>query len=148
MHNISFIPLIVLEKTFDYLTKNLCFMSPWQPIKFSDLDKSLLKCRGLFQKHFCKKSKYPHRTKLSFSTFFILSLWKRSVFISTRVLIRLQKQKTQLLFPTPIDAICELWKESASWLQRRCRLKMLTDGWTTYVCIYYMLTYEPSAQVS
>ena len=27
-----------------------------------------------------------------------------------------------------MDAICGIWKESASRLQRRCRLKMLTDG--------------------
>ena len=27
----------------------------------------------------------------------------------------------------PIDAICEIWQESASWLQRRCRL-LTTDG--------------------
>ena len=49
----------------------------------------------------------------------------------------------------PIDDICGIWKESASWLQRRCRLKMLTDdGRTPDACIYYKLTYEPSAQVS
>ena len=31
--------------------------------------------------------------------------------------------------PLPIDTMCEIWQESASWLQRRCRLKMLmTDG--------------------
>ena len=33
------------------------------------------------------------------------------------------------LFPLPIDAMYEIWQESAAWLQRRCRLKMLTtDG--------------------
>ena len=37
-------------------------------------------------------------------------------------------KKHTFLFPLPIDAICELSKESASRLQRRCRLKMLTDG--------------------
>ena len=55
--------------------------------------------------------------------------------------------------PLPIDAICEIRKESASRPQRRCRLKMLTDGGTddgrtTDTFIYYKLTYEPSAQVS
>ena len=31
--------------------------------------------------------------------------------------------------PAPsINAICEIWKQSASRLQRRCRLKKLTDG--------------------
>ena len=54
-------------------------------------------------------------------------------------------------FPLPVDAICEIWQESASWLQRRCRLNMLlttTAGRTTDDCLYYKLTYEPSAQVS
>ena len=37
-------------------------------------------------------------------------------------------KNTTFSFPLPIDAICETWKESASRLQRRCRLKMLTDG--------------------
>ena len=69
--------------------------------------------------------------------------------IATRVLIRLE-QKLNCLFHQPIDAVYELWKESASWLQRRRRLKMLTtdDGRTTDACLYYKLTYEPSAQVS
>ena len=66
------------------------------------------------------------------------------VAIATRVLIRLG-QKQYYSFPLPIDAVCEIWQESASWLQRRCRLKMLT---TDDACLYYKLTYEPSAQVS
>ena len=34
-------------------------MLPWQPIKFSDLDKIHMNLRGLLKKHFCtKKSKY------------------------------------------------------------------------------------------
>ena len=64
-------------------------------------------------------------------------------------------KKHNFSFPPPIDAICGIWKESALWLQRRCRLKMLTDdgqttddGRTKDTCIYYKLTYEPSAQVS
>ena len=48
--------------------------------------------------------------------------------------------------PLPVDAISEIWQESASWLQRRCRLKMLTTMMDA--CLYYKLTYEPSAQVS
>ena len=31
------------------------FMLPWQPIKFSDLDKIHVNRRGLLKKHFCKK---------------------------------------------------------------------------------------------
>ena len=34
-------------------------MSPGQPIKLSDLDKSRMKCGGLLNKHFCKKSNIP-----------------------------------------------------------------------------------------
>ena len=46
--------------------------------------------------------------------------------------------------PLSIDAVCEIWKESASRLQRRSRLKMVTDGRrTTDARLYYKLTYEP-----
>ena len=62
----------------------------------------------------------------------------------------------------PIDAMCEIWQELASWLQRRCRLKIFTtdgrlrwmDGPMTTMggrqdaCLYYKLTYEPLVQVS
>ena len=52
MQSFSFIPL-------EYFFENLPFMLPWQPIKFSDLDKIHMNRRGLLKKHFCKKkSKY------------------------------------------------------------------------------------------
>ena len=35
-------------------------------------------------------------------------------------------KKQYYLSPLPIDAVCEILQESDSWLQRRCRLKMLT----------------------
>ena len=35
-------------------------MSPRQPIKLSDLDKSRMKHGGLLNKYFCKKIKYPN----------------------------------------------------------------------------------------
>ena len=35
--------------------ENLPFMSPRQPIKLSDLDKSRMKHGGLFNKYFCKE---------------------------------------------------------------------------------------------
>ena len=59
----------------------------------------------------------------------------------TRVLIRLE-QKHNYSFPPPIDAICEIRKESASrlQLQRRSRLKMLTDGWTDDGCLPILYT--------
>ena len=33
--------------------------------------------------------------------------------------------KQYYLFPLPIDAICEIWRELPSWLQKRGRLKMM-----------------------
>ena len=86
-------------------------------------------------------------------TFPIISLWELKVAIATRVLIQPEKEHN-FLFPLPKDAMCVIWKELASRFQRRCRLKMLTDngrtdnGRTPDACIYYKLTYEPSAQVS
>ena len=38
-----------------FFLENLPFMSPHQPIKSSDLDKSRVKHGGLLNKHFCKK---------------------------------------------------------------------------------------------
>ena len=38
--------------------RKLPFMLPWQPIRFSDLDKKIhMNHRGLLKKHFCKKKK-------------------------------------------------------------------------------------------
>ena len=52
----SFILLTISEKkNFDFFVENLPFMSPRQPIKSSDLDKSCVKHGGLLNKHFCKK---------------------------------------------------------------------------------------------
>ena len=56
MQNFSFIPLTDSEeKIFEYFFKNLPFMLPWQPIKFSDFDKIHTNRRGLLKKHFSKK---------------------------------------------------------------------------------------------
>ena len=43
------------EEDFWFFFENLPFMSPRQPIKSSDLDKSRVKHGGLLNKHFCKK---------------------------------------------------------------------------------------------
>ena len=49
-------PYIFCEEDFlKYFFENLPFMLPWQPIKFRDLDKIHMNCRGLLKKHFCKK---------------------------------------------------------------------------------------------
>ena len=58
MPSFSFILLTVSEKkNIEYFSKNLPFMSPRQPIKLSDLDKSSMKHGGLRNKYFCKKKK-------------------------------------------------------------------------------------------
>ena len=59
--------------------ENLPFMSPCQPIKLSNLDKSHMKHGGLLNKYFCKnKNQISPMTwqKLSISTFPIISLRK------------------------------------------------------------------------
>ena len=51
-----FIPHMVLEKKiFQHFYEIRPFLLLQQPIKFTDLDKSHMKRRGLLNKHFCKK---------------------------------------------------------------------------------------------
>ena len=81
------------RRILNFFLENLPFMSPHQPIKSSDLDKSRVKHGGLLNKHFCKiKNQISLMTwqKLSISTFPIISLWKLKVAIATKVLIRLK----------------------------------------------------------
>ena len=61
-----------------FFFKNLPFMSPPQPVKLSNLEKSRLKHGGLLNKYFCKKNQISPMTwqKLSISTFPIISLWE------------------------------------------------------------------------
>ena len=40
---------------FWIIFRKLPFILPWQPIKFSDLDKIHMNRRGLLKKHFCRK---------------------------------------------------------------------------------------------
>ena len=54
LQSFSFIPLIASEKIFEYFFANLAFWLPWQPIKFSSLDKIHTVGRGLLKEHFCK----------------------------------------------------------------------------------------------
>ena len=42
------------EKIFKYFFANLALKLPWQPIKYSGLDKIYMVGRGLLKKHFCK----------------------------------------------------------------------------------------------
>ena len=66
MQSFSFIPLMASEeKIFEYISKNLPFMLPWQPIRFSDLDKIHMNRRGLLKKHFCKKINICNETAVN-----------------------------------------------------------------------------------
>ena len=62
MPTFSFILLTISEKkNFEYFFEILPFMSPRQPIKSSDLDKSRMKHGRLLNKHFCKiNSNFPN----------------------------------------------------------------------------------------
>ena len=67
------------EKIFEYFLKNLPFMLPWQPIKFSNLDKIHMNRRGLLKKQFCEKKNLnicSETAKLPISTFLIISQWQ------------------------------------------------------------------------
>ena len=44
----------IFDFFFFFFFENLAFRLPWQPIKFSDLDKIHMDGKGLLQKHFCK----------------------------------------------------------------------------------------------
>ena len=153
MPSFSFILLMVSEKKiFEYFFEILPFMLPLQPIKLSDLDKIHKKCEGLLNKHFCKnKIQISPMTqqKLSISYFSYYKSMETISCHSNQSSYPTRIKKHNFLFPLPIDAMCVIWKESAFWFQRRCRLKMLTDDRRTPdACIYYKLTYEPSAHVS
>ena len=57
MPKFSFIPHMVSEKIFKHFYENRPFLLPRQPIKFTDLDKSHMKRRGILNKYFCKEKK-------------------------------------------------------------------------------------------
>ena len=72
-------PLWFLRRRFlNSFTKIDPFLPRRQPIKFTDLDKSRMKRRGLLNKHFCKKIQISpmRQKKLSISSFPIISLWE------------------------------------------------------------------------
>ena len=133
LQSFSFIPLMISEeKIFEYLFENLPFMLPWQPIKFSDLDKIHMNRRGLLKKRFCKnKSKYLQWGSKSGK--FHFSHYKSMETISchsNQSFYPIGTKKQYYLSTLHIDAMCEILQESASWLQRKCHLKMLTtDDW-------------------
>ena len=110
-------------------------MSPRQPMKLSDLDKSRMKRGGLPNIHFCKKhSNIAIETEKIVS--FHFSHYKPMETISCHSDQSSYPTRTKhyFLFPRPVDAMCVIWKNR---LQRRSPLKMLmddggTDGWPVY----------------
>ena len=126
-------------------------MLPWQPFKSSELDKIHINRRRLLKKHFCRKKDLNICSETAKIATFHFSNYKSVENVSchsNQSSYPIGRKKRNYSFPPPIDAICEIWKESASRLRRSSRLKMLTDGRTTAGCLYYKLTYEPLAQVS
>ena len=67
-----------LRRILNIFFENLPFMSPRQPIKLSDLDKSRMQHGGLLNKHICEKNQISpvRQQKLSISSFPIISLWE------------------------------------------------------------------------
>ena len=99
MQSFSFIPLTASEeKIFLYFFENLPFMLPWQPIKFSDLDKIHMNRRGLLKKHFCIKNVNTCSETAKIANFHFSHYMSMETSIATRVLIRLE-QKTHLFVP-------------------------------------------------
>ena len=134
MPSFGYIPHMVSEKKiFKHFYENWPFLPPRRPIKFTDFDKSCMKRRDLLNKHFCKKKfqiSPMKQKKLSISSFSHYKSMGTISCHSNQSSYPTGTKKRNYSFPRPIDAICEIWKESASRLQRRCRLKMLTDGRT------------------
>ena len=127
MLSFSFILYMVSEKKiFKHFLRKLTLFAARQPIKYTDLDKSYIKHRGLLNKHFCKKKFQISPSRQKKNANFHFSHYKSMGTISchsnqssypTRI------KKHNFSFPLPIDAICGIWKESASRLQRRCLLR-------------------------
>ena len=136
MPSFSFILLTISEKkNFDFFLK-ATFMSPGQPIKSSDLDKSRLKHGGLLNKHFCKKKLSNIPNDLAKIVNFHFSHYKSMETLSCH--------SNQSSYPTEIKNIAfvegnVLSKYAKFRLQRRCRLKMLTDGRRTDAGCLYIL---------
>ena len=131
MPSLGFIHYMVSEKIFKHFYENRPFLPPRQPIKYTDLDKSHMKRRGLLNKHFCKKNSQISPLRQKKIANFHFSHCKSMGTISCH--------SNQSSYPTGIKNItfrspylrmlCVLiWKESDSRFQRRCRLKMLTYG--------------------
>ena len=132
---------------FEYFFSNLAFQFPWQPIKFSSLDKIHMLHSGLLKEHFCTNFCQNICSEIVINANFHFSHYKSMVTVSCHS-NQIGTSNILIHSSLPIDALCETWKASASWLQRRCHSKKLTGNrWKTDAYLYYKLTNEPSTQV-
>ena len=129
MPSFSFILLTIFEKkNFEYIFKNLTFMSPPQPIKSSDLDKSRIKHGGLLNKHFCKKKKKNISNDLAEIVNFHFSHYKSMEILSCH--------SNQSSYPTEKKhyfcrrlcpkQVCQVSASSYIWFLRRRFLNIFT----------------------
>ena len=70
------------RRILNFFFENLPFMSPRQPIKLSDLDKSHMKHGGLLNKHLCKEKKLNIPNDLAEIVNFHFSHYKSMVTLS------------------------------------------------------------------
>ena len=111
MPSFGFNPYMVSEKKiFKHFYENRPFLLLRQPIEFTDLDKSLMKRRGLLNKHFCKKNQnIPNETEKLVN--FLFSHYKSMETISchsNQSFYQTGTKKHNYSFPRPIDATCEI----------------------------------------
>ena len=88
-------------------------MLPWQPIKFSDLDKIHMNRRGLLKKHLCKKNLNICSETAKIVTFHFSDDKSMETISchSNQSSYPIGTKKHNYSFPPPM---CEIWKESAS----------------------------------
>ena len=99
-----------------------------------------MKRGGLLNKHFCNKKKKNIPNDSAEIVNFHFSHYKSMETISCHSNQSSYPTGMHIIFvPLPVDAICVIWKESATRLQRRSRLKMLTDGRRTDDGCLYIL---------
>ena len=137
------------KKIFEYFLENLPFMLPRQPIKLSKLDKIVRNMEDYSINISVKKNSNIPNDSAEIVNFHFshyksmgtLSCHSNQSSFPTGI------KKHKFLSPIPVDAMCVIWKKSASWLQMRCSLKMLTDaGRTPDACLYFKLTYVGSGE--
>ena len=107
MPSFGFIPYMVSEKKiFNHFYENRPFLPPQQPIKFTDLDKSHMKRRGLLNKHFCNAlvicNHAPHPLGIAGTLTFVLQIPAKSPALRGHPV-----GKTTALFP-PQSVMCSL----------------------------------------